>query len=279
MKKRSLKVACVQFKPELNEIAKNIQNMCDKVKQAVFQYLGTELIVFPELSTTGYECGDNFQLFAENIKDSNAMALKAMKECAREYHVYLIYGFPERKEDGKIYNSQVLIDKEGNVVGSYQKVHLFDTEKKYFTPGSEYKVFKTEIGNIGLFICYDAFFPEVARILTLKGADILVNSTNWEVPHDRDMDLIMRARAIDNTIYLICANRVGEDRELSFFGHSQIIDPLGDIVCKQMRPVEDILCAKLDYEYSAYLRDNYYTMLKERRVDTYKEILEEVSQK
>ena len=271
--KTSLEVACIQFKPILNEVEQNVKNMCNKVKQAVYQNRGVELIVFPELAISGYECGKNFETFAENIMAEEAKALKQMKRCAKENNVYIIYGFPERKNDGKVYNSQVLIDRQGEVVGSYQKIHLFDTEKKYFTAGNEYKVFNTPIGNIGLFICYDAFFPEMARILTLKGADVLVNSTNWELPYDRDMDLVMRARAIDNTIYLVCSNRIGKDINLEFFGHSQIINPLGDVTSIQTRPIEDILCARIDFEFSQYLRKHYYSMLSERRTDIYQEIL------
>ena len=92
-----------------------------------------------------------------------------------------------KKEEDILYNSQFFLDDTGVLLGTYRKVHLFDSEKKYFTPGDQLKVFDTKIGRIGLFICYDAFFPEAARSLAIQGVDLLVNSTNWEKPYDYDI--------------------------------------------------------------------------------------------
>lgn len=95
-----------------------------------------------------------------------------------------------KKEEDILYNSQFFLDDTGVLLGTYRKVHLFDSEKNYFTPGDQFKVFDTKIGRIGrigLFICYDAFFPEAARSLAIQGVDLLVNSTNWEKPYDYDI--------------------------------------------------------------------------------------------
>ena len=92
-----------------------------------------------------------------------------------------------KKEEDILYNSQFFLDDTGVLLGTYRKVHLFDSEKNYFTPGDQFKVFNTKIGRIGLFICYDAFFPEAARSLAIQGVDLLVNSTNWEKPYDYDI--------------------------------------------------------------------------------------------
>lgn len=92
-----------------------------------------------------------------------------------------------KKEEDILYNSQFFLDDTGVLLGTYRKVHLFDSEKNYFTPGDQFKVFDTKIGRIGLFICYDAFFPEAARSLAIQGVDLLVNSTNWKKPYDYDI--------------------------------------------------------------------------------------------
>lgn len=92
-----------------------------------------------------------------------------------------------KKEEDILYNSQFFLDDTSVLLGTYRKVHLFDSEKNYFTPGDQFKVFDTKIGRIGLFICYDAFFPEAARSLAIQGVDLLVNSTNWEKPYDYDI--------------------------------------------------------------------------------------------
>ncbi|MDF2614495.1 MAG: carbon-nitrogen hydrolase family protein [Clostridia bacterium] len=266
-----VKVACIQTAPLLCNKEVNVQKMCDWIDKTMSKYPGTQLIVFPELATTGYECGENFKELAEDIQDPESYSIKILRSYAYKYHVHIVYGFPERDsiKNDIIYNSQILIDDEGQIAGTYQKVHLFDSEKKWFTPGETYKVFDTCIGKLGLFICYDASFPEAARILALKGADILINSTNWEHPTFIDMELVMQARAFENTTFLICCNRIGRDKDLSFFGHSRILDPLGGVLTKQDDETEDVLAADLDFERMSYVRGHYYTMLSERRPDTY----------
>ena len=140
---------------------------------------------FPELAVTGYQCGKNFKDLAETAT-INSTSVKKMSALAKEFHVHIVYGMAEKEED-ILYNSQFFIDDTGVLLGTYRKVHLFDSEKNYFTPGDQFKVFNTKIGRIGLFICYDAFFPEAARSLAIQGVDLLVNSTNWEKPYDYDI--------------------------------------------------------------------------------------------
>lgn len=121
-----------------------------------------------------------------NQKEENLFHMETLLRKAMEFHVHIVYGMAEKEED-ILYNSQFFIDDTGVLLGTYRKVHLFDSEKNYFTPGDQFKVFNTKIGRIGLFICYDAFFPEAARSLAIQGVDLLVNSTNWEKPYDYDI--------------------------------------------------------------------------------------------
>ena len=138
------------------------------LRKAMESHPDTQLIIFPELAVTGYQCGKNFKDLAETAT-INSTSVKKMSALAKEFHVHIVYGMAEKEED-ILYNS-----------------HLFDSEKNYFTPGDQFKVFNTKIGRIGLFICYDAFFPEAARSLAIQGVDLLVNSTNWEKPYDYDI--------------------------------------------------------------------------------------------
>ena len=155
------------------------------LRKAMESHPDTQLIIFPELAVTGYQCGKILKTW-QKLPRSTLTSVKKMSALAKEFHVHIVYGMAEKEED-ILYNSQFFIDDTGVLLGTYRKVHLFDSEKNYFTPGDQFKVFNTKIGRIGLFICYDAFFPEAARSLAIQGVDLLVNSTNWEKPYDYDI--------------------------------------------------------------------------------------------
>lgn len=275
-----INVTCVQMEPVLGDVPKNLEKMSAFIRQAMAERPETDLIVFPELITSGYECGNDFQRLAETVPDGEAA--KTMGALAEEFKVHIVYGFPERDADKSqiLYNSVALIDDTGSVKGVYRKVHLFDSERKYFQEGSEYHVFDTAVGKLGLMICWDTAFPEVARSLALKGADLLVVSTNWEKPYltavetnnQQDWDLVTRARAMDNCMYLVSANRIGYDETLGFFGRSNIIGPTGEAVAELLEEKEGMVSAELDYELPMKLRTEYYTYFRDRRPATYLEL-------
>ena len=175
-------VVCIQTYPKMNQKEENLFHMETLLRKAMESHPDTQLIIFPELAVTGYQCGKNFKDLAETAT-INSTSVSAL---AKEFHVHIVYGMAEKEED-ILYNSQFFIDDTGVLLGTYRKVHLFDSEKNYFTPGDQFKVFNTKIGRIGFFICYDAFFPEAARSLAIQGVDLLVNSTNWEKPYDYDI--------------------------------------------------------------------------------------------
>ena len=273
-------VTCVQMEPVLRGFHKNLEKMCVLIEQAMSEKPQTNLIVFPELITTGYECGKDFQDLAETVPDG--MSMKIIGALAKEYKVHVVYGFPERDNDngGVLYNSAALIDDAGEIKGVYRKVHLFSKEKEYFKAGSSYPVFHTSAGKLGIMICWDTAFPEVARSLSLKGADLLVVPANWEraylssadTNNQKDWDLFTRARALDNCIHLVSANRIGLDQTLTFFGRSNIIGPTGDAVDELLTEEEGLISAELDYSLQARLRTEYYTFFEDRRPDTYADI-------
>lgn len=276
-------VTCVQMEPILRDFQSNVEKMCSFIKETMGKNSNTDLIVFPELITSGYECGKDFQRLAETVPGGESM--KIIGALAREYKVHIVYGFPERDADKRdvLYNSAVLIDDEGQVKGVYRKVHLFASEKEFFRAGCSYPVFNTSIGKLGMMICWDTAFPEVARSLALRGADLLIVSTNWEKPYltsvvtknQQDWDLVTRARALDNCMYLVSANRIGFDESLGFFGRSNIIGPTGEAIVELLEEVEGTISAELDYNIPIQLRYEYYTFFKDRRPDTFAELTKE----
>ncbi|MCB2295217.1 carbon-nitrogen hydrolase family protein [Clostridium algoriphilum] len=262
-------VSCVQMKPERYDVKRNIKTMCGFIDKVMEENANTNLIVFPELITSGYECHEEFHKIAEVACESDS--IKIIGQAAKKYKTNIIFGFPERDAENKevLYNSAAFVNEKGELGGTYRKVHLFDTEKKYFTPGRDYPVFDTSFGKIGVMICWDTAFPEVARIYALKDVDLLVVSTNWEKPYSDDWDLVTSARAFDNCVYLAAANRIGNDDKLSFFGHSRIVSPLGKSIAELNEEIEGVISAELDLQVPLKLREEYYTFFKDRRPDTY----------
>jgi predicted amidohydrolase len=264
-----MKIAVVQTEPKLNELKYNLSKILKTIEKIMTENEDTNLILLPELATTGYECGKRFYDFAEVM--GKGACFTAISELAKKYHVNIVYGFPEEDPviKGVLYNSAGVIDSNGTAVGTYRKVHLFAGEKNYFRPGSEYPVFNLYIGKIGIMICLDTLFPEVARCLAVQGADLLLVSTNWEKPYDAEWDFMTSARAFDNTLHLAAANRIGHDIDLGFFGHSRILDPLGKPIQTLDAEEEGVLHAEIDLNETRKLRSEYWTQLTERRSDTF----------
>ena len=281
-------VACVQMYPKVGNKKYNIDKMEAWIHQTMKEHPQTQMIVFPETIVTGIEQDPTiFKNMAETLKDGESIL--RMKALAQQYKVYILYGFAEKEspESDTLYNSVVVIDNKGKVMGSYHKSHLFAPAETWDTPGDTYPLFETEFGKLGLIICWDVAFPEIARIYALEGADLLVVCSNWEDPfdgevwqegtlntHEEDWDLMCRARAYDNTLPLVAANRVGnDDGVLSWFGRSKIIDARGRIVKALDTREEGILFGTIDLDQSAQLREKYYTYLKDRRPETYQELV------
>lgn len=268
------RIACVQMESGLGKKEANLQKMISKIDE-VMQDADVDLIVFPELAVTGYECSELYESLAESFDDSES--IKLMAEQAKKHNVHVIFGFVEKaQKDGKevLYNSAALIDNTGKPLGCYRKTHLVDgVETPYFEKGTEYKVFDTSIGKIGIMICWDTAYPEVARILALKGAEIIAVPTAWETePNRGDWELVNAARSFDNVVYIASCNHSGTDRELSYIGRSKISGPLGRPIAEAGEDEETII-ATVDLSVLPELREGYYVLLKDRNPGTYEEIV------
>lgn len=264
---RKVSAAGVQYAPVLGDKMGNVEKMCAWIRKVKKEHDDIDLILFPELATSGYDATkDEFRAMAERPEDGEAAS--ALKKVAAECSVYVAYGYAE--DGGEVmYNSMLFIGRNGEVVQNYRKIHPFADEKKWCVAGDEYKLAETDFGKVGLMICYDTSFPEAAGTLARMDADMLAISTNWEDPHLYDWDLVTSARAFDNTLHVVSSNRVGGDRVNTFSGHSRILDPMGMPISEIPEGTEGYVFATFDLDETSRLRAGYYQQMKDRRPDTY----------
>jgi omega-amidase len=234
---RDATIALVQFHPRLGEVTENLERMGKMIDQ-ICHTQKVDLIVFPELATTGYENGVNFTDLAEQIPGYTTNFLGKL---AGDFHIHIVLGMVvKHKVESIIYNSAVLIGPDGEVMGEYRKVHLKGEEKLAFRAGYKFSVLETDFGNVGLLVGWDLAFPEVARSLALDGAEVLAVCANWEAPHTEEWRAYLLARAYENSVFVAGANRIGDEYTYSFFGESMIIGPRGELYAQVPKGDEDI---------------------------------------
>lgn len=237
-----MKVGIYQFTPEFGEKEKNLQKI-----ETVLSRTDADLVVLPELSTTGYQfiSQDEADGLCEPIPDGPTID-RFIKICQQK-KMFLVAGMAE-KHEWMVYNSAVLLGPDG-FIGSYRKVHLFFEEKQWFQPGDQgFPVFDIGKARIGLMICFDWIFPEAARSLTLQGADILCHPVNLVLPYCQEA---MITRSIENGVFTITSNRVGSEARggrdrLSFTGGSQVTDPRGRLLFRMDSKGEGYQEAEID---------------------------------
>ena len=251
-----VKVALAQFDSELGNKTGNLQRMAQLCEQAASQ--GAKLICFPELATTGYR-GDLLSTQLWDLSDfDGSETYRMFSQLASRLDITLVAGFAERgSRVGEVYNS-VGVWNPGceNISGVFRKVHAFGIEKQWFKNGDTFPVFDTPIGKIGVMICYDMGFPEVARILTLQGAELLIAPSAWCI-QDRDMwDINTACRALENGTHLLAVNRWGHEEDLHLFGGSKIMGPRGQVLCEASCEQEQLLVGEIDFRLQAHTRLN-----------------------
>jgi predicted amidohydrolase len=237
-----MRVAVAQLDPKLADKERNLDACLARLDEAVAA--GAELVVFPECAIPGYvyESAEEARPYAEEIPGPSTAALE--EACAR-LEVHVVCGLLERDGDA-IHNAAVLVGPHG-LIGSYRKSHLpFLGVDRYVEAGEELPVFDTAIGRIGIEICYDLRFPEVTRTLALAGAEIVCLPTNWPLAAAANAELLAPARAYENRVFLLVANRVGRERTAEFCGRSQIVDPNGERLAETDATSEALLVADID---------------------------------
>jgi predicted amidohydrolase len=275
--KESVRVAVVQMNVRWGEPSANLACMRRAMEQ-ISDRGGADLVVFPELANSGYLWGIDrkarsayFQL-AEPISGPFVTELARL---ARRYHIQVVTGFLEAHPSvtASLYNSAVLIDSDGAVVGVHHKVHIPNEEKHWFYAGSRTDVFRTKLGTIALEVCADALFPELARIQSLKGAEIICavfNADRYEPlwgPPDR-LRCYAVMRSLENREFFLCCNRVGDEDGHVFVGRSAISSPIGSLLASSETEDEEILFATLERQLLYEARASY-PIYRDRRPELY----------
>jgi 5-aminopentanamidase len=248
-----MRVAVAQIEPALGENERNLDVCLTRVEEAAAA--GAELLVLPECAIPGYmfDSLEEAMPFAEEIPGLSTETLSAA--CHR-LGMHIVCGLIERDGD-LLRNAAVLVGPDG-LIGSYRKTHLpFLGVDRFVTPGDELVVHDTPLGRIGVEICYDLRFPEVTRTLALRGADIVAHPTNFPMAAKVQTEVITRARAAENRVFLLTANRVGKERWGEFCGWSQIVDPYGNRLAEAGEREEALLVAEIDLEQA---RDKNYVI-------------------
>jgi predicted amidohydrolase len=274
---REITVATVQMKPKLGESEDNLVKMSEMISKIASQQK-VDLIVFPELITSGYELGLRFTELAQRVPGPT---VNLIAQRANEYGVYIAFGMVTKERvESVLYNSAVLVGPEGELLDIYNKIHLRGEERMAFREGYKLPVIETEVGNIGLMCGYDLAFPEVARSLVLDGADILCVVANWEASGIDEWKTYMRARAYENAVFVVGANRVGEDVTLTFGGESMIVGPRGQIFASLATetdpttgaPLEGFAVARIDLDEVRKNREEFQ-LIQNRQPLVYKSIV------
>ncbi len=274
---REITVATVQMRPRLGEAEENLVKMTETISKIASQQK-VDLIVFPELITSGYELGVRFTEIAQRVPGPT---INLIAQRANEYGVFIAFGMvTKEKVESVLYNSAILVGPDGELLDVYNKIHLRGEERMAFREGFKLPVIPTEIGNIGLMIGYDLAFPEVSRSLALDGAEIICVMANWEAAAVDEWKTYTRARAYENSVFIAAANRVGEDVTLNFGGESMIVGPRGQIHASLASetdpetgaPLEGFAVARIDLDEVRKYREEYQ-FIQNRQPAVYKTLV------
>lgn len=249
---QEITVAAVQMYPRLGEVEDNLLTMAKFVDKICTQQK-VDLIVFPELSTTGYELGLRFTDVAERVPGPS---VNLLAQRAADFGTHIVFGLvTKEKVESTIYNAAVVIGPDGELLGEYRKLHLPGEERLAFRAGYRLPVFETSFGQVGVLLGWDLAFPEAARSLALDGADILCVCANWghSPPQERESfveewRVYVQARALENALYVVAGNRIGEEYSYHFFGDSMVVGPRGEVYASIDEEIEGYAVATVDLD-------------------------------
>ncbi len=241
--------ACAQFAITPMAAHENVQRCVHWIERAVKEN-DAKLVVLPETITTGFVPGCSPEELWDKVDALPGALSEPIGQVARNLGVFIVFPTYERGvQRGIVYNSAALVTPQGDIAAVYRKTHLFPTERRaaggWSTPGKQALVVETELGNIGLSVCYDGDFPELYRVMAIKGAEVFVRPSAllrsfeiWETTN--------KARAYDNHVYMLACNSIGPDAGGNYyFGHSMIVSPIAQVLALA-RGTEEIIAVELD---------------------------------
>ena len=291
MAKSNLKVGIIQ-QSNTDNSQNNIDKLVAKIKDLAAK--GADLIVLQELHNGLYFCQtENVNVF-EQAETIPGPSTEIFGKAAKENNVVLVTSLFEKRAAGLYHNTAVVFEKDGSIAGKYRKMHIPDDpayyEKFYFTPGDlGFEPIATSVGKLGVLVCWDQWYPEAARLMALKGADILIYPTaiGWESSDADDEKsrqqnawiIAQRAHAVANGLPVISVNRVGHEADpsaqtngIQFWGNSFVAGPQGELIYTSSSDQEEEVVVEIDLERSENVR-RWWPFLRDRRIDAYGEIV------
>jgi beta-ureidopropionase len=262
--------------PKEDALAKHVE----MIEQAAGE--GAQITCLQEIFFGPYFCAQQEPHWFETAEPDDGPTVQTMRELARKYEMVLVVPFFEKELEGVFYNTAVVIDADGTVLGKYRKTHIPQVgpifwEKYFFKPGNlGYPVFDTRVGKVGVFICYDRHFPEPARMLGLHGAQLTFNPSATIESLSRYLwELEQPAHAVANGYFVGAINRVGEElvEGARFYGSSYFCDPRGQIVAQASDSEDEVLVADLDLGLIDKVRTTWQ-FFRDRRPETYHDLTE-----
>jgi beta-ureidopropionase len=279
---RTVRAALIQAQANMSKqeaIDKHVKMIADAAGQ------GAQVVGLQEIFHGPYFCAEQDPKWYATAEPEDGPTVSRMREVAREHGIVLIVPWYEEEQPGVYYNSACVIERDGTVVGKYRKTHIPHVgpcfwEKFYFKPGNlGYPVWQTSVGRLGLIICYDRHFPEVARELGLKGAELVFNpSATVESLSKYLWELEQPAHAVANGFWVAASNRVGVEAPLNqnkFYGSSYFCNPRGKIVAQASDSEDEVLVADLDLDEIREVR-NTWQFFRDRRPETYGELVQQL---
>jgi predicted amidohydrolase len=258
------------------EIEKNVSKAAAIIEEASAS--GANMICLPECFNTGYLAGDiaGMMKHAETV---DGPTVSKMRRLAKDKKVYLVAPIVLRESTDEILNSAVFINDTGEIEGIFSKTHPVGDERKLLRRGTAYPVWNTRYGKIGILICYDICFPETARILALKGAELVFVPAAWRASYyfGEWWDLNIACRALDNLYYIAAVNRCGQCGKEIFAGKTQLASPVGEILYSCDTETEKILYQDIDINRVARERE-FNTVLTDRHPEDYGPLLQAQNQ-
>ncbi len=259
------RLACIQFRSRLGEVAHNLAEIERWCKEAARQDAAVAL--FPEACLTGYArpraMAKWAMPFAEELRERVAAI-------AVQNRLLLAFGMPER-EGNQLYNSLVAVGPEGNELACYRKTHLWAAESRWATPGDRFISFQTPLAHFGLMLCYDTRFPEVSRVLALRGVQVALVASAWRASHVEEWRFCARARAMDNGIFVAGSDAILDADHFSCAGGSLIVGPSGEILALAPYREESMIITTIDTAAITRRRQDL-PLLQQRRPELYAEL-------
>ena len=258
-----IKVAAIQMDIQFGKSEENRTRLVEKMHEALKGQ--PNVLIAPEMWNLGYDLENTL----ENGNKNGEMIRSLFAPMAKQHNAYIIPGSIANVRENKVYNTSYVIDNQGELKGHYDKIHLFRlmNEEKYLEPGDKRFTFDLYGHKAGVVICYDIRFPELIRSMALDGMEVLFVPAEWPHPRLYHWRSLLIARAIENQMFVVATNRVGSDPNNTFFGHSMIIDPWGEVIAEGSES-EEILTVELDLSIVPEIR-NRIPVFKDRKEELY----------